>query len=383
MPIHLSAMLRWTSVRCADKEQHSESPKAIKRKNTKTLNVSCREEKVLNRFYGCNPHTLQAYTAGGCKIHLTIAIDFTASNGDPIDSDSLHYISPSGQNEYMSSITSVVNILDSYTIEKKFMVVGFGAKSKSEGHSASSKPYFPLADDEVEGIDGVLEVYRKSLGQWMLAGPTAISQVIFATSQRAEDSCSQEDQNYFILLILMDGINSDMRETIYEIVRASCMPLSIVIMGIGNQDFSEMDVFNSSGKHQPLSYNGVEVDRDIVQFLCFRDFKDKLQLLSNEILSKIPWQLTSYMAIHGISPNSVEIMCNDRSTDERIGDEAKLDQQLKKLLKELGYSDLYDCFLKEKITYRALKKFGKDDLKELGLPLGPQVAIYNALHNKN
>jgi len=95
---------------------------------------------------------------------------------------------------------------------------------------------------------------------------------------------------------------------------------------------------------------------------------------------------------------------NDRSTDERIGDEAKLDQQLKKLLKELGYSDLYDCFLKEKITYRAsyplpdicitlgalliaglqaLKKFGKDDLKELGLPLGPQVAIYNALHNKN
>jgi hypothetical protein len=30
------------------------------------------------------------YIFGGCQINLTIAIDFTKSNGDPSDPDSLH-----------------------------------------------------------------------------------------------------------------------------------------------------------------------------------------------------------------------------------------------------------------------------------------------------
>jgi hypothetical protein len=29
---------------------------------------------------------------------------------------------------------------------------------------------------------------------------------------------------------------------------------------------------------------------------------------------------------------------------------------------------------------QALKEFEKDDLKELGLPAGPRIAIYNAMH---
>ena len=31
-------------------------------------------------------------------------------------------------------------------------------------------------------------------------------------------------------------------------------------------------------------------------------------------------------------------------------------------------------------SVQALKEFEKDDLKELGLPAGPRIAIYNAMH---
>ena len=34
------------------------------------------------------------YVFGGCDINLTLAIDFTASNKEPKDRDSLHYFDP-------------------------------------------------------------------------------------------------------------------------------------------------------------------------------------------------------------------------------------------------------------------------------------------------
>ena len=46
---------------------------------------------------------------------------------------------------------------------------------------------------------------------------------------------------YFILLMLTDGVISDMPDTIRAIVRASRLPMSIIIVGVGGADFSAMD----------------------------------------------------------------------------------------------------------------------------------------------
>lgn len=48
-------------------------------------------------------------------------------------------------------------------------------------------------------------------------------------------------QQYFILLMLTDGVISDMADTIKAIVRASRLPMSIIIVGVGNADFSAMN----------------------------------------------------------------------------------------------------------------------------------------------
>ncbi len=43
-----------------------------------------------------------------------------------------------------------------------------------------------------------------------------------------------------MLLIITDGQVNDMEATIDEIVRASALPLSIIIVGVGDADFSAM-----------------------------------------------------------------------------------------------------------------------------------------------
>lgn len=80
-------------------------------------------------------------------------------------------------------------------------------------------------------------------------------------------------QKYSVLLVLTDGVVSDMAETRTAIVRASRLPMSIIIVGVGNADFSDMRLLD--GDDGPLRCpRGVPAARDIVQFVPFRDFKD-------------------------------------------------------------------------------------------------------------
>ena len=53
------------------------------------------------------PATFLDYIAGGIKINLVVAIDFTASNGDHRYSSSLHYNNPNVENSYQKAISSV------------------------------------------------------------------------------------------------------------------------------------------------------------------------------------------------------------------------------------------------------------------------------------
>lgn len=86
-------------------------------------------------------------------------------------------------------------------------------------------------------------------------------------------SHSARPQKYSVLLVLTDGVVSDMAETRAAIVRASRLPMSIIIVGVGNADFSDMRLLD--GDDGPLRCpKGVPAARDIVQFVPFRDFKD-------------------------------------------------------------------------------------------------------------
>lgn len=75
-----------------------------------------------------------------------------------------------------------------------------------------------------------------------------------------------------------------MDETRHAIVQASKLPMSIIIIGVGNADFAAMEFLD--GDVSVLRSNtGEEAVRDIVQFVPFRDFRNVsigLTLLKSE-----------------------------------------------------------------------------------------------------
>jgi len=67
------------------------------------------------------------YIQGGTVLNFSVAIDFTASNGDPRDYRSLHYIgSQTMENQYTVAIRSVGEIIQDYDTDKQFPGLGFG-----------------------------------------------------------------------------------------------------------------------------------------------------------------------------------------------------------------------------------------------------------------
>ncbi|XP_025030222.1 copine-8, partial [Python bivittatus] len=73
------------------------------------------------------------YIKGGTQINFTVAIDFTASNGNPAHPTSLHYMNPYQLNAYGMALKAVGEIIQDYDSDKMFPALGFGAKLPPDG----------------------------------------------------------------------------------------------------------------------------------------------------------------------------------------------------------------------------------------------------------
>uniref|UniRef100_A0A6I8PAZ7 Copine-2 n=1 Tax=Ornithorhynchus anatinus TaxID=9258 RepID=A0A6I8PAZ7_ORNAN len=210
-----------------------------------------------------------------CLFPFQVGIDFTASNGNPRDPTSLHYINPMGTNEYLSAIWAVGQIIQDYDTDKMFPALGFGAQlppdwKVSHEFAINFNPTNPFCS----GVDGIARAYSACLPHIRFYGPTNFSPIVNHVARFAAQATHQQcATQYFILLIITDGVISDMDETRHAVVQASKLPMSIIIVGVGNADFAAMEFLD--GDHRVLrSYTGEEAARDIVQFVPFREFRN-------------------------------------------------------------------------------------------------------------
>ncbi|XP_056290362.1 copine-3-like isoform X1 [Pseudoliparis swirei] len=274
------------------------TPKKLKKKNYKNSGViSIKNCQVVKEY------TFLDFIMGGCQINFTIAIDFTGSNGDPSSPQSLHYINPEGYNEYLTAIWAVGNIIQDYDSNKMFPVFGFGAQLPPAWQVSHVFPInFNPANPFCAGIEGVVQAYQQCLPQLKLWGPTNFSPIINHVACFARQALRQSvASQYFVLLIITDGVITDMDQTRSAIVEASRLPMSIIIVGVGGADFSEMEFLDSDDKllHSP---RGEVASRDIVQFVPFRDFQGNSVALAQSVLAELPDQVASFFNSRNMKP---------------------------------------------------------------------------------
>ncbi len=112
---------------------------------------------------------------------------------------------------------------------------GFGAKLppyyKCVGQcfALNGNYYSPLI---AGGVDEIVKCYKENLKKVKSHGPTKLSEMINMAIQFAQSE--YQSSNYYVLIILTDGCFDDFDLTVEKIVEASSLPLSIVLVGLGD-----------------------------------------------------------------------------------------------------------------------------------------------------
>jgi hypothetical protein len=237
--------------------------------------------------------TFVDYVSGNCDLNMCVAIDFTGSNGDPRKPGTLHHFSRDGHmNGYEKAISAVGSILSKYDTDQQYPVWGFGAK-----YDGSVRHCFQVGSErEVHGVKGILQAYKGTFSTpLIMSGPTVFTEVIELAAAQAKSRQQIRPLSYTILLLLTDGAVSDVEATKRSLVSVADAPLSIVIVGIGNADFTAMQFLDDFEKR-------TGANRDIVQFVQFNKYEYDKTALTRATLDEIPEQLVQFFTSRGIMP---------------------------------------------------------------------------------
>ncbi|KAJ0753347.1 putative transcription factor C2H2 family [Helianthus annuus] len=285
-----------------------------------------RPQKKLDRRYSRiadNYSSLEQVTealarAGLESSNLIVGIDFTKSNewtgSRSFNRKSLHHIGDN-LNPYEQAITIIGKTLAAFDEDNLIPCFGFGDASTHD------QDVFSFYSEErfCNGFEEVLSRYREITPHLKLAGPTSFAPVI----EQAMTIVEQSGGQYHVLLIIADGqvtrsvdtepgnLSPQEQRTVDAIVQASKLPLSIVLVGVGDGPWDMMREFDD---------NIPARDFDNFQFVNFTEIMSKnVPPMRKETefalaaLMEIPTQYKATIELNilggrkGISPNRVAL----------------------------------------------------------------------------
>ncbi len=273
---------------------------------TKDLNSSEIIGKIIINYNSQSKKTFMEYLKEGLNLNLNIAIDYTLSNEEPNNPNSLHYLYGNEPNDYEKAILSCGTIVGYYDRDQIFPCYGFGGIPKGQNNVVSHCFNINFKESpDIYLIDNVIKAYKESFNKITLYGPTYFAPIIKKVMNDLKKILNQspQDNHYEILMILTDGLINDMDETVKLLIDCESLPLSVIIIGIGNSDFTNMIYLD--GDVEPLTDNNGRVTRrDLVQFVEYEKFKNGFYSgnnneLSEEVLKEIPKQIEEYYSMFG------------------------------------------------------------------------------------
>ncbi|KAK3162791.1 hypothetical protein QOZ80_1BG0093790 [Eleusine coracana subsp. coracana] len=212
-----------------------------------------RYSRIADDYHTVDQVTDALAQAGLESSNLIVGIDFTKSNEwtgkFSFHGRSLHHIS-STPNPYEQAISIIGRTLSKFDEDNLIPCFGFGDATT---HDQDVFCFYP-DERPCNGFSEALDRYRELVPHLRLAGPTSFEPIIEMAMTIVEQSGGQ----YHVLLIIADGqvtrsvdtasgqLSSQEQRTVDAIVKASELPLSIVLVGVGDGPWDMMKEFDDN-----------------------------------------------------------------------------------------------------------------------------------------
>jgi len=227
--------------------------------NSETISIQIEKEKNENK-----EKYLFDYLKQGIRLSCAISLDFS-KKGKSVMKEIKEY--------NLNILKHIFQILQVYTRDHFFHPSGFGARITKSNISIfnEEKPNY--------NIDELIKDYKNFLehSDIIPEGEIILSPLI---KQIIDDIYSSyKPNNYNVLFILLSGEvdKKDQKSLINSLILSSHLPFSIIVIGVGNQDFSAVkELFNLNNKY---SSEGMPKNRDNIIFATMKNKSESIYTL--------------------------------------------------------------------------------------------------------
>ena len=268
----------------------------VKNKDTEILCI--RVERENNNIENKN-NSLFDFFKSGVKLSCIISTDFSNSKINPsIEETKVNYI---------SILKRISDFIGAYTNNYKFYAYGFGAKIK---HSSSNETVFNLDISKnnslIQTMEKVVEKFEKCLNENLITPEKSIILSPLIKKITNDIFKSYELRFYNVSFIITRGVvdKDDIKKTIDAIIESNYLPLTIIIIGVGKNDFSEMKkIFGKEPKCHSL---GMQKMRDNVIFISLiDDCSNEVDYLIPLCLKELSKQMICFYDLIKSSPKKI------------------------------------------------------------------------------
>lgn len=255
-------------------------------KKARAGNLIIRAATLIERstFYG--------HIKNGLRFNFACAIDFNISNRPPRDSKSLHYTTVGEMNPYQTCMTEIYSAIEPYCDGRSFHAWGFAAKYKRVLNHC-----FPLVthdgSPELNSIRDLQNSYWAIFEFIQFDKPVMICPATQMAINQVKGSKNPAD--YLVFLILIERVPDDFGDFVDLLYDNQHEPISIVIMGIGEYNFSQFEEYFVPGSFIKNS-QGKPFEREFVVFVKYNTISNISQLTSTALLC-VPEQAIHWVEV--------------------------------------------------------------------------------------
>ena len=236
--------------------------------------------------------TLFDYLKAGITLEGYIGIDFTKGT---------EHISNSESNQYLQAIAGFRETL--FDFIRDFEVYGYGAELIDSNEN--NKDYFNLNlknNTALRGYTNIESAYKECLNKIKFNEDNVLSPLIQNIRKVIYSKYKADSYSILFLLINSPPKNNDFQNTIDALIEITYLPLSVVIIGIGNSEFD--DIKKLFAHKNKISSKGMEKLRNNSHFITMKDCNFNNDILKNKCLKDIPKQIVQYYSINQTTPNN-------------------------------------------------------------------------------
>jgi len=202
------------------------------------------------------------------------------------------------------------SICNSYLHFSKFLLgYGFGAKTVAAAGDPSD--LFSLtgdfADPIIKSQEEMLNCYKNTLKSVVLTLPVHYGKILkFACDLAEFDYQRGDNKAYYVLVLAMAGLIDDFEDSLNQVLRAAKLPLSIVVVKIGNTSEEENDSTQFIKKAMPSFAENERHYLDIVPYNYYkaRGYDVTQNEFEENLIKNVPDQVAKFYELNYAIPQT-------------------------------------------------------------------------------